>query len=267
MRKLLFIFLLLSVAAAQNSAADRLLAKFVLAETNLIVDGEFTENLIFLNRKPKDKKNFIYPAAISLELVKENYNLQIIEEKQLLARDVVVLRLEPKQAGPYWQFTIDKLTGSRLAYQQISPSGEILAEGAYSKIRKIIKRTTPRPFKKLELSAEKRNFYERFFINPQLPKGYIPVKITRSSIGQGKIPALRISFFDGLNTLILLLILDNSKLDKDSQSVQTMEINHHILIATGPIAKDSLIAWLEAYKNSALNRLNRDEIRSLFRAQ
>ena len=267
MKKLLFIVLLFSFSLAQNPTADRLLASFIEAERTLKVDGDFSENLYFLNRKPKDKKHFIYPAILSEKLIKENYNLKILKEEQFLGRNVLVLELKPKYRGPYWQFIIDKRSASRLAYKQISPSGEVLAEGAYSKVLNISKRINPRPKKDLELSGAKRDFYNQAFINAKLPRGYIPVRITGSSLGKDKIPALRISFFDGLNTLILLVVLDGSKLTKDSEAMQSLELRQHFLIAIGPIGKENLVNWLESYKNTPLNHLDRQEIKSFLRTQ
>jgi len=154
-----------------------------------------------------------------LKLVKENYNLKIIEEKQFLDRDVIVIGLEPNHGDPHSQSTIDKRKSSYLAYKHVAPNRETLVEGAYPKIRKILQKVNPRAIKKLELLTEKGNFINGSLPPPHLPKAFTLVKITNSSIGQDKIPALRISFFDVLNIFILHFILDDSKLEKDSQSV------------------------------------------------
>ncbi len=143
---------------------------------------------------------------------------------------------------------IDKRTGSRLAYTQFSTNNDILAEGSYSKIIKIIEGTNPRLMRNIELEARQKLFYRQVFANLELPKGYIPVKIVNSTIGRDKSPALRISFFDGINTLVLLLILNDSKLLRNTETSQGIEINNHFLIAVGPVGKAALVNCLESLR-------------------
>lgn len=262
---LVFLLLICSFVIAQDSGADRLFIRLVEAELNLRIDGELSENVIFLNRVSKDKNRFTYPAIISLELVKENYSSKIIKEDRFLGRDVIVLELKPNNLGPYWQFIIDKRTGSRLAYTQFSATGDILAEGSYSKINRIMKRTNPRVIRNLELEEDQKVFYRQILANLESPKGYTPVKIARSTIGRDKSPALRISFFDGINTLVLLLILNDSKLSRDTETMQSIELNNHFLIAIGPVGKETLVNWLESFKNTPLNNINKNEFKSFLR--
>ncbi len=263
-RALLFILLLgLGFVLAQISPAERVFKLMLEAEQSLEIIGEVSETINFPPRNPATRRaeRFSQPPNISPGLIRRNFNLSLAGDNMIADRPVIGLDLIPKNGlSPRWRLWLDRGTGLRLAYEQRNALGEVLSEGRYERVRSIRARPTVRAINPPELNERSRNTLTRLLGRRDWPPGFIPVKLERSNL-RGR-PALRITAWDGLNGL-LLLIYPSRDSNPEGRYIRSVQAGRLTLSVLSPLPADALDSWLQRLAEPLI-KLSEEEISRLF---
>lgn len=243
-------------ASLQGPAATAFL-RMLEAERTLEVVGTTVERIDLPGVQPDPHhQRFMLPVAASPELVARAFRLGLGASTEVAGRAVEVLELHGVgPLTPDWTFWVDRQTGLRLAYRVTDSAGGLVAEGRYSQVRAVRPRAVPRPLPAPSARLEAQRL--RRLIDPaNVPQGYVPIGLARTEIGSGKIPALRITFFDGLDALVLLVYRRQAPLPAGAGvRLASRQVGRFTLSAVGPAPEAALQAWLDHLSRGPLARV------------
>ncbi len=101
-----------------------------------------------------------------------------------------------------------------------------------------------------------RPLLARLMSKGDVPAGYVPVGVKRIEVGKGRVPALRLTFWDGLDGLVLLVYRRQARPPvSDSAHVASRQLGRFTVSAIGPAPKAALSDWLARLGSSPLARL------------
>ncbi len=269
-----------SLAEGIDGEVIEVLEKVILAQRQYIIIGEAQETIFFPPRSipTQPTSHFSQPARANLQLIKENFDIILEEGGNIIQREVWVLKLIAKNnISPNWHFTIDKETGLRLAYEQRTQDGQLVSEGYFESISDLHLRFDPN----LEdpLSQTSRNpspaqltAVRRLLGNSSLPIGFKPVRLERSRIGNR--PALRLTAWDGINILALLVYPNASAVVRpftpkeviaQAPYVRSLKMRFVTLTVLAPLPERVLEDWLETLSRGRLGLISRRQLDRFFR--
>lgn len=198
---------------------------------------------------------FALPVAVTPKLVAAAFRLGLGAPTSVAGRRVEVLELHGiDPLTPDWTFWVDAATGVRLAYRLVDSAGGLVAEGRYTAVRAVRERATPRA---LPSPAEQSRVLglERTLGAANVPRGYVPVGVTRTEIGAAKLPALRITFWDGLDAMVLLVYRSRAGAPRGgTEHLASRAAGRFTLTAVGPAPASALAVWLDRLAAGPLAR-------------
>ncbi len=258
---LLVLMLVPSLAHAQGSDGDAvaLLHRMIEAERTLSVEGRVTERIALPGVTPDPQgRSFTLPAGITPELVTQAFELRLGEATDVGGRAVDVLELEGRGAlTPHWTFWIDHASGARLAYRLQDSAGNIVAAGRYEQIDEVRKRSTPRDLPSPALAEADGNLALARLLDPALaPGGYVAVGMQRITLGRDDVPALRVTYWNGLDALVVLIYGRQAAATPDAEHVASRVIGRFGVTVIGAAPKRALARWLQHMSDGPLARLD-----------
>ncbi len=242
--------------ASQQGPAVALLRRMLTAAQTLEVVGTTTERIDLPGVRPDPAhQRFVLPVAAAPEQVAKAFSLRLGAPTEVAGRRVQVLELHGLDPlVPDWTFWVDGVTGARLAYRVTDSAGHVVAEGRYDRVTAVRARTTPRALPSPGATLEAKRL-QRLLDPANVPAGYVPVGATRTKIGRAGIPALRVTFFDGLDALVLLVYRRQAALPAGAgQRLASRRVGRFTLSAVGPAPKAALQAWLDRLSRGPLAR-------------
>lgn len=246
-----------SAPPAQPPAAVALFRKMVDAARTLEVVGTTAERIDLpgVSADPRHQR-FALPVTVVPELVVRSFALRLGQATQVAGRRVEALELHGLgPLTPDWTFWVDAATGVRLGYRVVDADGAVVAEGRYSQVREVRVRPTPLalPSAPARLDAQR---LARLMDAGHLPRGYVPVGLARTEIGAAKVPALRITFFDGLDALVVLVYRhqDAPPVAAANARLASRSVGRFNVTVVGPAPVASLRSWLDGLERGPLGR-------------
>lgn len=244
-------------ATGQSSSAAALVRRMLVAERTLEVVGTTSERIELPGVHPDaSHTGFALPVAVTPELLARAFTVSLGAPTVVAGRRVDVLQLRGKgPLTPDWTFWVDGLTAVRLGYRVTDSSGQVVAEGRYTQVRAIRARSAPRalpsPTRAAALKLE-------HLLNPaDLPQGYVPVGLTRTEVGAAHVPALRLTFWDGLDAMVLLVYRRQAQPPAAGAAhVASEQVGRFTVSVVGPAPKAALQAWLQRLAAGPLRRLD-----------
>jgi len=206
----------LSSVQAQDSTPDlsnsaRLERLIAALERGGIPKGTAEISVYFPPRKvPTQSANKLPRLSLVPNLIRQNFDLNVLGTEKLLGRDVDKLELKPKLEGAStWNFWIDAQWSIPLAFEQRSFDGQLIRRAEYTalKVQKVPQRRDPlapltvRPGLERRVVAALPNFAP--------PQGFRAVSIKRGK--RGDLVTLELTFSDGLNTFPLVVAAKGTK--------------------------------------------------------
>lgn len=244
------------VAASSQTAATTLLERMLVAERTLEVVGTTREHSALPGvQADRAGRGFALPVGVTPELLARAFTATLGSPLRLAGREVQVLELHGKgPLTPDWTFWVDRRTGARLGYRVSDSGGQVVAEGRYTQVSAIrargVARQLPSP------RALDRPLLARLMSKGDLPAGYVPVGVKRIDVGKGRVPALRVTFWDGLDGLVLLVYRRQARLPvSNSAHVASRQVGRFTVSAIGPAPKSALASWLGRLTSGPLARL------------
>gem|GEM_PF-1639978 len=213
---LLFTVLSLSSVHAQDATPDlsnsaRLERLIAALERGGIPKGTAQVSVYFPPRKDTTQDAGKLPRlSLVPNLIRQNFDLNVLGTEKLLGRDVDKLELKPKLEGASsWNFWIDAQWSTPLAFEQRGFDGQLIRRAEYTalKAQKVLPRQNPptpltvRPGLERKIKAALPNFAP--------PQGFRAVSLKRGK--RGDLQTLELSFSDGLNTFPLILAAKSTK--------------------------------------------------------
>ncbi|MEJ2667395.1 MAG: hypothetical protein P8Z81_09905 [Deinococcales bacterium] len=246
-----------AATSAQPGSAIALVRRMLVAERTLEVVGATSEHIALPGvRADASHTGFALPVAVTPELLARAFTASLGTPALVAGRRVEVLQLHGKgPLTPDWTFWVDGLTGVRLGYRVTDSSGQVVAEGRYTTVRAIRARQAPHalpsPTRPAALKLE-------HLLNPAaLPQGYVPVGLKRTEVGAAHVPALRLTFWDGLDAMVVLVYRRQAQPPAaDSAHVASEQVGRFTVSAIGPAPKAALEAWLKRLAAGPLKRLD-----------
>lgn len=248
---------LATAQAATDPDAVALLYRMVEAEMNLQVVGQVEERIALPGVAPDPlRRTFALPVGITPGLVIDAFSLSLGPATEVAGRQVAALVLEGRgPLTPDWTFWIDSTTGVRLAYRLSDSAGEVVAAGRYERIRRIDTRSTPRvlpsPTRGDDSGALAR------LLDPLLvPEGYVAVSIQRATLGRADVPALRLTYWDGLDALVVLIYQRQPNLPEATANLSSRHVGRFSVSVIGAAPQRALASWLDRVSDGPLARLD-----------
>lgn len=256
----LFALLLSSgIARAQDSEADAvaLLNRMVEAERTLAVEGRVSEHIALPGVTPDPTgRSFALPAGITPVLIERAFQLQLAEPTTVAGRKVDVLELRGRgPLTPDWTFWIDDATGARVAYQLSDSSGKVVAAGRYERITQVRPRSVPRDLPS-PMRVDDETTVARLLDPGLAPDGYVAIRLQRTSLGRADVPALRVTYWDGLDALVVLIYRRQPSLTEDTDHLVSQHIGRFSVSVIGAAPDQALTAWLQRIASGPLARLD-----------
>ncbi|MCO5173119.1 MAG: hypothetical protein M9914_02925 [Trueperaceae bacterium] len=234
----------------------------IAAERDFDVIGTVEERVLLPGVRSDDEARggFVLPVGITAALVLRAFTLEVLPAEALRAeavtdRPLEVLRLEGRgPLTPDWTFWLDAETGARLAYRLTDSAGQVVATGRYERIRRIEQRAAPR-----DLSTPRAalgGFELARLLNPATaPTGYTAIAVQRIELGRG-VPALRVTYWDGLDALVVLLYERQAKLPAEAEHIASRQVGRFTVSVIGSAPREALANWLESVGDGPLARLD-----------
>lgn len=242
--------------SAQAPTPQALFRKMLDAERTLEVVGVTAERIDLPGVSPDPQhRRFVLPVAVLPELVSRSFVPRLGAPTAVAGRRVLVLELHGiGPLTPDWTFWVDEGTGVRLAYRVTDANAGVVAEGRYTEVTAVRRRATP-----LDLPAPPTLLQvqrlERLMDPANVPKGYVPVGLKRTEIGATKVPALRLTFFDGLDALVLLVYRrQDAPPSQPHLRLASRQLGRFNVTVVGPAPVTSLQAWLDGLARGPLAR-------------
>lgn len=249
----------LGLAAAQ-SPADELFARMLRAERNHAFVGDLWEEVLWPEPLGDSADRFRHPNGITPALIEHNFEFAITGRDRVAGRAALVLSLIPHNGfSPNWTFWIDEQTGLRLGYEQRDAEGALLAEGRFTRIDRLTDLDPPRRFASPESDLEVKRLSERLFASDVLPPGFVPVAFERTRLGAGDIQALRLTLWDGLNGMVLLVYPRQRQIG-DRDYLVSRSLRQVTVTALGPLPRRALENWLDVVVDGPLRRLDAEQL-------
>jgi len=213
---LLFAALSCSSAHAQDAPPDlsipaKLERLIAALERGGIPKGTVEVSVYFPPRKDTTQSAGKLPRlSLVPNLIRQNFDLNVLGTEKLLGRDVDKLELRPKLEGASsWNFWIDAQWSTPLAFEQRGFDGQLIRRAEYTalKVQKAPPRRDPptpvtvRPGLERRVVAALPNFAP--------PQGFRAVSLKRGK--RGDLATLELSFSDGLNTFPLIVAAKGTK--------------------------------------------------------
>jgi len=243
-------------AASLQDPALALFRRMLEAARTLEVVGTTAERIDLPGVHPDaSHTHFVLPVAATPELVAEAFRLRIAAPTDVSGRKVQVLELHGiGPLTPDWTFWVDGLTGVRLAYRVTDAAGRVVAEGRYTQVTTVRARSVPRALPSPSTRPQAKRL-QRLIAPANVPQGYVAIGWARTEIGSAKIPAFRITFFDGLDALVLLVYRHQEPLPAGSGAhLASRQVGRFTLSAVGPATEAALQAWLAGFARVPLAR-------------
>ena len=268
---------------AHNKLAE-VLQKIMSAHRQYRIVGEAQETIFFPPRAipTQPVSYFSQPARANWQLIKENFSITLEEGNDIAQREVWSLKLIAKNnISPNWYFTVDKETGLRLAYEQRAQDGRLISQGYFENIYDLRLRSLPDspnlknspPQNSRNLTPAQLTTARRLLEGSSLPTGFIPVKLERSRIGNR--PALRLTAWDGINILALLVypnaptiaqsFAPRKELVAQAPYVRSLRMQFATLTVLAPLPESVLENWLQTLSSGQLGLINRRKIERFYR--
>jgi hypothetical protein len=184
---------------------------------------------------------FAWPAGATLEAVRANFDVRWVGRERLADRPAVVIDLVPRHAGPGWRFWIDVATGARVAYRATLGDGRVVAEGrgdAASLGPAGSEGSLPAP----RAPSDARAAVWRVAFGGL--DGFEPVAVARVRLG-AQVPALRVTLWDGLSGVVLLVYPATRDLPR-GELIVARTSGDLTLALVGPLPEAVAEAYLEA---------------------
>ncbi len=273
-----------SFAEGAYNEITEILQKIMLAHRQYRIVGEAQETIFFPPRAipTQPVSYFSQPARADLQLIKENFDITLEEGNNVAQREVWSLKLIAKNnISPNWYFTVDKETGLRLAYEQRAQDGRLIAQGYFENIYNLHLRSLPAnpnlesrsPQNSRNLTPARLMAARRLLEGNSLPTGFIPIKLERSRIGNR--PALRLTAWDGINILALLVypnapniarpFAPREEIIAQASYVRSLRMQFATLTVLAPLPERVLEDWLQTLSSSRLGLINRSKIERFHR--
>ena len=213
---LLFTALSLSSALAQDASPDltssaRLERLIAALERGGVPKGTAQVSVYFPPRKDTTQGAGKLPRLVLVpNLIRQNFDLNVLGTEKLLCRDVDKLELRPKLEGASsWNFWIDAQWSTPLAFEQRGFDGQLIRRAEYTTLleKKLPQRRDPpapltvRPGLERKIKAALPSFAP--------PQGFRAVSLKRGK--RGDLQTLELTFSDGLNTFPLILATKSTK--------------------------------------------------------
>ncbi len=260
-----------------NAEVAEVLQKVNLAERQYRIVGEAQETIFFPPRAipTQPTSRFSHPARVDLQLVKENFDIVLEEGTNIAQREVWVVKFVARNnISPNWRFIIDKETGLRLAYEQRAQDSKLISEGYFENIYDLHLRPSPsNPNLETHLQTFGRPPVQliaarRLLGNSSLPTGFTPIRLERSQIGNR--PALRLTAWDGINVLALLIYPNAPAIARpfapreeaitQAPYVHSLKMRFATLTVLAPLPEQVLEDWLETLSQDRLGLISRQQI-------
>lgn len=254
------------VGRAQEDAplppALRLFSRMVRGEATHELRGRVVEELRFPEAwRAEAAESFRHPRTVAPALVIRNYEMAVAGRDEVAGRPAQVLQLVPDNGvSPSWRFWLDVDTGLRLAYEQRDADGELLASGRYVAVEGVRERMQPQPPAPAEAPPELRRRVLRLLGEEGLPDGFVPAGLEPTRLGgQDGVAALRLTLWDGLNSVVLFVYPRQSSLPERpylaSRNLRSLSVS-----VLGPLPRPVLDGWLEGLGRGPLRRMTPREV-------
>jgi len=200
---------------------------------------------------------FAWPAGVTLDAVRANFDLRWVGRERTSAGPVVVIDLLPRHEGPAWRFWIDAATGARVAYRATLADGRVVAEGRGDPSALVAADAVlplPAPRAPDEPRAE---LWRAAFAGLD---GFEPVAVARVRLGSG-VPALRVTLWDGLSGAVLI-VYPAARTPARGDLIVSRTSGRLTLALVGPVPEAAAIDYLDEL---AARRWARAELVALLR--
>lgn len=242
--------------ASQPPAATALMRRMLEAERTLEVTGTTRERIDLPGVRPDPSHSrFTLPVAVTPELLTHAFTLHAEAGADVAGRKVAVLHLDGKDPlTPDWTFWVDARSGVRLGYRVTDSVGAVVAEGRYTQVRAVTARRSPRTLPSPTAGAVA---LDRLIDPAAVPSGYVPVGLKRAEIGARGVPALRLTFWDGLDALVVVIYRRQAKLPAAAGAhMVSRNVGRFTVSVVGPAPHAALEAWLARLARGPLARLD-----------
>jgi hypothetical protein len=183
---------------------------------------------------------FAWPAGVTLDAVRANFDVRWVGRERMSARAVVVIDLLPRHQGPAWRFWIDAATGARVAYRATVGDGRVVAEGRGDPSALVAADAIlplPAPRAPDEPRAE---LWRAAFAGLD---GFEPVAVARVRLGAG-VTALRVTLWDGLSGAVLI-VYPAARTPARGDLIVSRTSGRLTLALVGPVPEAAASAYLD----------------------
>jgi len=234
-------------AGGGGAAVDRLgddaaawLRRMLAAERAFAFAVAPEERSVWPAEPAAERGGFAWPAGVTLDAVRANFDLRWVGRERSSAGPVVVIDLLPRHEGPAWRFWIDAATGARVAYRATLGEGRVVAEGrgdASALVATDAARPLPSPRAPDEPRAE---VWRAAFAGLD---GFEPVAVARVRLGSG-VPALRVTLWDGLSGAVLI-VYPATRTPARGDWIVSRTSGRLTLALVGPVPESAATAYLD----------------------
>jgi hypothetical protein len=251
-------------AAVGDAAGDRLgndaaawLRRMLAAERAFAFAVAPEERSVWPAEPAAASATFAWPAGVTLDAVRANFDVRWVGRERTSARPVVVIDLLPRHEGPAWRFWIDAATGARVAYRATLADGRVVAEGRGDPSTLVATDAVlPLPAPRAP-DGRRAELWRAAFAGLD---GFEPVAVARVRLGSG-VPALRVTLWDGLSGAVLI-VYPAARTPAREDWIVSRTSGRLTLALVGPVPEPAATAYLDEL---AARRWARAELAALLR--